>query len=201
MIDTRPIYDFLLLLKLIDEPDLNQYKAKVLAYEVAFRSAFTQCLIEKDGKGISLILSDFREMLDFTSFIQDESEKTNKYYKQGVYAYEKAKESVEYIERSISLYSDTMPEFTPVPDARKQTAAIVSKDAEREDDTIRGVGGLAEFLHCGKTKAQAIINSKILEKTPKRIQTNQGVWTFNRKALEEYLRDNPEAFRNIRCPH
>ena len=78
---------------------------------------------------------------------------------------------------------------------------VVEPIENHEDDTICGVKGLADFLKCGTTKAQAIINSKILTKTKPAIQYNAGGWRFNRGRLQEFISNNPDAFRNIKCPH
>ena len=78
---------------------------------------------------------------------------------------------------------------------------IIEPIQNQEDDIISGVKGLADFLKCGTTKAQAIINSKVLTKTKPAIQYNAGGWRFNKGRLQEYINNNPDAFRNIKCPH
>lgn len=74
-------------------------------------------------------------------------------------------------------------------------------DLSKEDEYVHGVKGLAVFLNCGTSKAQAIINSKILEKTKPRIQQYVGGWQFHKERLSEFIDKNPEALRNIKCPH
>ena len=67
--------------------------------------------------------------------------------------------------------------------------------------TIKGVKGLANYIGCGTTKAQAIINSKILEKSKPKIQFYAGCWIFKRKELDDFMENNPAVFKSIKCPH
>ena len=76
---------------------------------------------------------------------------------------------------------------------------VEPKEKEEQEDIIRGVKGLAEFLHCSSTKAQAIINSRILTKTKPVIQYNAGGWRFYRNRLQEFIGKNPDGSDKI-CP-
>ena len=76
-----------------------------------------------------------------------------------------------------------------------------AKETGVDEQTIRGVKGLANYIRCGATKAQAIINSKILEKSKPRIQFYAGCWIFKRKELDDFMENNPAVFKNIKCPH
>ncbi len=76
-----------------------------------------------------------------------------------------------------------------------------AQSAQNEVDVIRGVKGLAHMLNCGITKAQAIINSKVLMKTKPAIQYDAGGWRFHKQRLQEYIDSNPKAFSTIKCPH
>ena len=65
-----------------------------------------------------------------------------------------------------------------------------------DDNVIKGVAGLAEFLGCGINSAQNIIHSKILEE--KKIQYKIGkAWRFNRNKLTILLETNPEIFKTL----
>ncbi|MCR5463178.1 MAG: hypothetical protein K6F06_01385 [Bacteroidales bacterium] len=75
------------------------------------------------------------------------------------------------------------------------------KEKVEQEDVIRGIKGLAEFLHCSSTKAQAIVNSRILTKTKPVIQYEAGGWKFYKKRLKDFIDKNPDAFSNIKCPH
>ena len=72
---------------------------------------------------------------------------------------------------------------------------------EVKDDILRGVKGLADFLHIGKTKAQAIINSGILTKTKPPIQYSAGGWLFNKQRLQDYWDNHPTFVDDVKCPH
>ncbi len=63
-------------------------------------------------------------------------------------------------------------------------------------DVISGTNGLAEYLGCSHNTAFNIIKSRVL---PRNVQYMTGkVWKFNRKRLDEYLLNHPEALGNIR---
>ena len=58
---------------------------------------------------------------------------------------------------------------------------------------IKGISGLAEFLACGTTKAQSIMNSGILQ--DRNIAYRAGNrWRFNKTLLAELLQEEPEIF-------
>ena len=58
-------------------------------------------------------------------------------------------------------------------------------------ELIKGFSGLAEFLVCGRTKAQNIINSGILQK--RNIAYRAGNrWRFNKTLLTRLLEEEPE---------
>ena len=65
-----------------------------------------------------------------------------------------------------------------------------------ENEIITGVRGLATVLNIGINKAQAIVNSKILEKEG--IQWNAGHWKFNKVKLLDFVKNNPDAFAKIK---
>jgi hypothetical protein len=67
------------------------------------------------------------------------------------------------------------------------------KDEPRE--LIKGISGLAEFLSCGTTKAQSIMNSGILQ--DRNIAYSAGnCWRFNKTLLAELLQEEPEIFNS-----
>ena len=67
------------------------------------------------------------------------------------------------------------------------------KDEPRE--LIKGISGLAEFLACGTTKAQSIMNSGILQ--DRNIAYRAGNrWRFNKTLLAELLQEEPEIFNS-----
>ena len=63
------------------------------------------------------------------------------------------------------------------------------KDEPRE--LIKGISGLAEFLACGTTKAQSIMNSGILQE--RNIAYRAGNrWRLNKTLLKKLLEEEPE---------
>ena len=79
---------------------------------------------------------------------------------------------------------------------QQEESPVISKDNE---EIIKGVEGLAKYLHVGKTKAQAIINSNIL--VDNTIQFYSGGHRFKKDKLDAFLEKNPNAFRDVTCPH
>ena len=63
MIDTTAIYAYIGIIKHEPWGDLKEYQQRLTDAEIAFRSALTQCAIEKDGKGLILIQRDFEDTL------------------------------------------------------------------------------------------------------------------------------------------
>lgn len=103
--------------------------------------------------------------------------------------YSSAQKTIEFIQALIG--KNTMEPATVVEPIEE----------EEQEEIIRGVKGLASFLGIGTTKAQAIINSKILTNTKPAVQYYAGAWMFNKKGLQDFINNNPDAFRNVKCPH
>ena len=61
----------------------------------------------------------------------------------------------------------------------------------RTDPIIRGVEGLANHLQIGTTKAQSILNSKILQKKGMAYRVGR-VWNIDRCKLNDALSENPD---------
>ena len=97
----------------------------------------------------------------------------------------------------MAVTDSVIPTQTQIPAAAPVHESKPSDESITDDNEkiIKGVSGLAKFLNCGKTKAQAIINSKILEKN--NIQWYCGGWQFNAKLLREFMNSDPTAFKNI----
>lgn len=69
------------------------------------------------------------------------------------------------------------------------------RDTEIEDaNIIKGVEGLAVFLGCGKTKAQEILNSNVLQEAGIAYRMGRG-WRLKKEKLSSFMKDNPEIFR------
>ncbi len=100
-----------------------------------------------------------------------------------------------YLDRFGSYFSNAHPQKTDEQETTADNQQNTEKrDAEIEDITIKGVEGLAKALGCGKTKAQEILNSKILQKARIARRVGRG-WRFNKEELSSFIKDNPEIFR------
>ena len=73
----------------------------------------------------------------------------------------------------------------------KQTAMEVEPR-----DLIKGVNGLAEFLGCGSTKAQNIMNSGILQERDIAYRAGNR-WRFNKTLLTRLLDEEPEILNRV----
>lgn len=71
------------------------------------------------------------------------------------------------------------------------TNTTPSKEEPRE--LIKGISGLAEFLGCGSTKAQNIMNSGILQEREIAYRAGNR-WRYNKTLLAELLQEEPEIF-------
>ena len=100
-----------------------------------------------------------------------------------------------YLDRFSSYYTNVHPKKT---DEQETTADnqqnIEKRDTEIEDAIIKGVEGLAAALGCGKTKAQEILNSKVLQEARIAYRMGRG-WRFDKEKLSSFVKDNPEVFR------
>jgi hypothetical protein len=68
------------------------------------------------------------------------------------------------------------------------------KDEPRE--LIKGINGLAEFLGCGSTKAQNIINSGVLQERDIAYRAGNR-WRFNKTLLTRLLEEEPEILSRV----
>ena len=73
----------------------------------------------------------------------------------------------------------------------KQTAMEVEPR-----ELIKGVNGLAEFLGCGSTKAQNIINSCVLQERDIAYRAGNR-WRFNKTLLTRLLEEEPEVLNRV----
>ena len=84
------------------------------------------------------------------------------------------------------------PKHEETPSAARNSEPIIPQETET---IISGIRELAKALGVGINKAQAIVNSKILEKDG--IQWNAGTWKFNKQKLLKFIEENPTAFSKI----
>ena len=90
--------------------------------------------------------------------------------------------------------------------AQKELLEILLEEFETEEvkqtpmeveprELIKGVSGLADFLACGNTKAQNIINSGILQERDIAYRAGNR-WRFNKTLLTRLLEEEPEIFNS-----
>lgn len=63
-------------------------------------------------------------------------------------------------------------------------------------ELIKGINGLADFLGCGSTKAQNIINSGILRERDIAYRAGNR-WRFNKTLLTRLLEEEPEVLNRV----
>lgn len=84
----------------------------------------------------------------------------------------------------------------------EETNTTPSKEEPRE--LIKGIRGLAEFLGCGSTKAQNIMNSGILQEREIAYRAGNR-WRYNKTLLTELLLEDPEILnksnRSVKCDY
>ena len=100
----------------------------------------------------------------------------------------------EYFQNPPTLEKCTEVDEQPLITSKEE---VVRKDeiSTTDQNLIKGVKGLANFLGCGVTYAQAVINSKVLMKDG--IQYKCGGWLFNKSKLEKLMKENPELLKDI----
>jgi len=77
---------------------------------------------------------------------------------------------------------------------KEKKSHILVKDEPRE--LIKGINGLAEFIGCGITKAQNIMNSGILQERDIAYRAGKR-WRFNKTLLAELLQEEPEILNGV----
>ena len=75
------------------------------------------------------------------------------------------------------------------------TANLTPRDDEPRE-LIKGINGLAEFLGCGSTKAQNIINSGVLQEREIAYRAGNR-WRFNKTLLTRLLDEDPEILNRV----
>ncbi len=91
--------------------------------------------------------------------------------------------------------------------AQKELLELLLEEFETEEtkqtpleveprELIKGVSGLADFLACGNTKAQNIINSGILQERDIAYRAGNR-WRFNKTLLTRLLEEEPEILNKV----
>ena len=91
--------------------------------------------------------------------------------------------------------------------AQKELLELLLEEFETEEtkqtpleveprELIKGVNGLGEFLGCGSTKAQNIINSGVLQERDIAYRAGNR-WRFNKTLLTRLLEEEPEVLNRV----
>ena len=110
---------------------------------------------------------------------------------------------VKMICECVSLQKHYLGEFASAIGYQAKTTYAESNDIEittttsTDDNLIKGVKGLADFLGCGVNTAQNIINSEILLNKKIQYRTGDG-WRFRKDKLTELLEKEPEILKKVR---
>ena len=97
--------------------------------------------------------------------------------------------------------------LTTMYEAQKELLRLLIEESEAEEskqsqikdeprELIKGVNGLADFLGCGSTKAQNIINSGILRERDIAYRAGNR-WRFNKTLLTRLLEEEPEILNKV----
>ncbi len=114
-----------------------------------------------------------------TKIIRDERE-TTKLFLTGMY--ESICKQKEMLELILEAYNTEQEEQ--------------SSEVEEPRELIKGVKGLAEFLGCGVTKAQDIMNSGVLQERDIAYRAGNR-WRFNKYLLNRLLEEEPEVLNGL----
>ena len=97
--------------------------------------------------------------------------------------------------------------LTTMYEAQKELLRLLIEESETEEskqsqikdeprELIKGINGLAEFLGCGTTKAQNIMNSGVLQDRDIAYRAGNR-WRFNKTLLIRLLEEEPEILNKV----
>lgn len=75
---------------------------------------------------------------------------------------------------------------------RNEVQSNKTEDKEPEDEYVYGIEGLADFLHCGKSKAQKLSSSGVIDSAIFRFGRNI---MFNKKEVIKKIQENENKKR------
>lgn len=90
--------------------------------------------------------------------------------------------------------------LTTIYEAQKELLRLLTEESEESKQSqikdeprelIKGINGLAEFLGCGTTKAQSIMNTGVLQEREIAYRAGNR-WRFNKTLLTKLLEEEPE---------
>lgn len=82
------------------------------------------------------------------------------------------------------------------PTQTPQIDELHTTPRSEDERIIKGVKGLGEYLGCGTTKAQEILNSGLLKPNAVAYRSGKG-WRINAEKLNQLLADNPDIFKGV----
>lgn len=105
-----------------------------------------------------------------------------------------------YAESLYNMLSDAIGEGKIEKPQQQEEVKTEEKEKNqketKEEKVIKGVQGLADYLKIGKTLAQAVINSKLLQKNGAQYRAGKS-WIFEKNKLNQLLEKEPELLKNI----
>jgi hypothetical protein len=123
--------------------------------------------------------SDLKKEIEFAKFLRS-MVGVQKYYSKELYNMLSEIIGVEKIEKS-------QKEEVKTEENQKET---------KEGKVIKGVQGLADYLKIGKTLAQAVINSNLLEQNKAQYRVGK-TWNFDKNKIDELLEKYPEILKDV----
>ncbi|MEE1220437.1 MAG: hypothetical protein U0K59_01225 [Bacteroidales bacterium] len=123
--------------------------------------------------------SDLKKEIEFVKFLRS-MVGVQKYYSKELYNMLSEIIGVEKIEKS-------QKEEVKTEENQKET---------KEGKVIKGVQGLADYLKIGKTLAQAVINSNLLEQNKAQYRVGK-TWNFDKNKIDELLEKYPEILKDV----
>lgn len=184
-----------------------------VAYHVKLHALYKQALMKtpfmsKETKeGVGIIIKSYKEAQSLFD-APDEAwlESMNKEIQDGNDnpSLKRERNFVKMVRECVSLQKFYLDEFATAIGCISAEQVVSELDVvddiaattSTDENLIKGVKGLAEFLGCGINSAQGIINSKMLEE--KKIQYKIGkAWRFNKNKLASLLETNPEVFKKL----
>lgn len=101
------------------------------------------------------------------------------------------KEYLQNFQNKIPLANNQKMETTEASTIKQKDSSKASTKEDNQSEVIKGVKGLADYLHCGSTKAQNILNEGTLQNNGVAYRTGNR-WIFNREKLDELLSNKPD---------
>ena len=95
--------------------------------------------------------------------------------------------------------------LTTIYEAQKELLRLLIEESEESKQSqikdeprelIKGINGLAEFLGCGTTKAQSIMNTGVLQEREIAYRAGNR-WRFNKTLLTKLLEEEPEILNGV----